>query len=66
MNPGKLVEPYRMDENLRLGANYDPWQPQTHFQFPEDHGSLAPQPYDALELANVAATKAESCARASA
>ena len=41
MNPGKLVEPYRMDENLRLGANYDPWQPQTHFQFPEDHGSLA-------------------------
>jgi Fe-S oxidoreductase len=41
MNPGKLVEPYRMDENLRLGAHYDPWQPQTHFQFPEDHGSLA-------------------------
>jgi len=41
MNPGKLVEPYRMDENLRLGANYDPWQPQTHFQFPEDNGSLA-------------------------
>jgi Fe-S oxidoreductase len=41
MNPGKLVEPYKMDENLRLGATYDPWQPQTHFQFPEDHGSLA-------------------------
>jgi Fe-S oxidoreductase len=41
MNPGKLVEPYRMDENLRLGAGYDPWQPETHFQFPEDHGSLA-------------------------
>jgi len=41
MNPGKLVEPYKMDENLRLGADYDPWQPQTHFQFPEDRGSLA-------------------------
>ena len=41
MNPGKLVEPYKMDENLRLGTNYDPWQPPTHFQFPEDHGSLA-------------------------
>jgi Fe-S oxidoreductase len=41
MNPGKLVEPYKMDDNLRLGANYDPWEPQTHFQFPEDHGSLA-------------------------
>ncbi len=41
MNPGKVVEPYKLDENLRLGANYRPWEPQTHFQFPEDHGSLA-------------------------
>jgi FAD/FMN-containing dehydrogenase/Fe-S oxidoreductase len=41
MNPGKLVEPYRLDENLRLGAGYDPWQPETHFKFPDDRGSLA-------------------------
>ena len=41
MNPGKLIEPYRLDENLRLGANYAPWEPQTHFQFLADHGSLA-------------------------
>ncbi len=41
MNPGKVVEPYRMDENLRLGAGYDPWEPPTHFKFPHDHGSLA-------------------------
>jgi FAD/FMN-containing dehydrogenase/Fe-S oxidoreductase len=41
MNPGKLVEPYRMDENLRLGAKYDPWQPKTRFSYEEDHGSLA-------------------------
>jgi FAD/FMN-containing dehydrogenase/Fe-S oxidoreductase len=41
MNPGKVVEPYRMDENLRLGADYDPWEPATHFKFPQDHGSLA-------------------------
>jgi FAD/FMN-containing dehydrogenase/Fe-S oxidoreductase len=41
MNPGKVVEPYRLDENLRLGADYHPWQPPTHFQFPQDHGSLA-------------------------
>ena len=40
MNPGKVVEPYRLDENLRLGAEYRPWEPPTHFQFPEDHGSL--------------------------
>ena len=41
MNPGKVVEPYGIEENLRLGADYRPWEPQTHFQFPEDHGSLA-------------------------
>ena len=41
MNPGKLIEPNRLDENLRLGAGYDPWRPQTHFKFPDDHGSLA-------------------------
>ena len=41
MNPGKLIEPYKIDENLRLGADYNPWQPPTHFKFPEDHGSLA-------------------------
>ena len=41
MNPGKLVRPNRMDDNLRLGANYKPWQPDTHFKFPHDHGSLA-------------------------
>ncbi|MFZ0284945.1 MAG: FAD-linked oxidase C-terminal domain-containing protein [Terriglobales bacterium] len=41
MNPGKVVEPYKLDEHLRLGAKYHPWEPETHFQFPEDHGSLA-------------------------
>jgi FAD/FMN-containing dehydrogenase/Fe-S oxidoreductase len=41
MNPGKLIEPNKLDENLRLGANYSPWEPQTHFQFPQDHGSLS-------------------------
>jgi FAD/FMN-containing dehydrogenase/Fe-S oxidoreductase len=41
MNPGKLIDPYKLDENLRLGANYAPWEPQTRFQFPADHGSLS-------------------------
>jgi FAD/FMN-containing dehydrogenase/Fe-S oxidoreductase len=41
MNPGKVIEPYRLDENLRLGPGYSPWQPPTHFQFPQDHGSLS-------------------------
>src|SRR5712671_419705 len=41
MNPGKLIDAYKLDENLRLGANYAPWEPETHFKFPEDHGSLS-------------------------
>jgi FAD/FMN-containing dehydrogenase/Fe-S oxidoreductase len=41
MNPGKVVDPNRMDENLRLGAEYRPWDPETHFKFPQDNGSLA-------------------------
>ena len=41
MNPGKLIEPYKLDENLRLGADYAPWEPKTNFPFAADHGSLA-------------------------
>lgn len=41
MNPGKIVDPYRIDENLRLGAGYKPWEPKTHFKFPDDKGSFA-------------------------
>ncbi|HEX6639902.1 MAG TPA: FAD-linked oxidase C-terminal domain-containing protein [Thermoanaerobaculia bacterium] len=40
MNPGKLVVPYQPDENLRLGADYAPWNPETHFDFTEDHGRM--------------------------
>jgi len=41
MNPGKIIDPYLVDENLRLGADYHPWDPPTHFQFPDDNGSFA-------------------------
>ncbi len=41
MNPGKVVDPYRIDENLRLGADYHPWEPETYFKFPEDHGNFS-------------------------
>jgi FAD/FMN-containing dehydrogenase/Fe-S oxidoreductase len=40
MNPGKVVTPYHITENLRLGADYDPWKPDTHFSFSEDDGSM--------------------------
>lgn len=41
MNPGKIVDPYRIDENLRLGMSYQPLQTITSFKFPEDAGSMA-------------------------
>jgi FAD/FMN-containing dehydrogenase/Fe-S oxidoreductase len=40
MNPGKLVAPYEIDENLRQGADYAPWNPKTHFAYLEDHGRM--------------------------
>ncbi|WP_447987481.1 FAD-binding and (Fe-S)-binding domain-containing protein [Nitrospira sp. Nam74] len=41
MNPGKVVRPYRLDENLRLGADYNPPDVRTSFQFPHDEYSFA-------------------------
>ena len=41
MNPGKVVDPYPLDSNLRLGADYNPAEPKTHFKYPDDHGSFA-------------------------
>jgi Fe-S oxidoreductase/FAD/FMN-containing dehydrogenase len=41
MNPGKVVDPYRITENLRLGTGYAPPAPKTHFAYPDDHGSFA-------------------------
>jgi len=41
MNPGKVVDPYRLDENLRYGADYHPRDPKTHFHWPADNGSFS-------------------------
>jgi len=41
LNPGKVVDAYLPTENLRLGTDYRPLRPATHFQFPDDEGSLA-------------------------
>jgi FAD/FMN-containing dehydrogenase/Fe-S oxidoreductase len=38
MNPGKLVDAYRVDENLRLGPDYAPWRPATRFAFASPEG----------------------------
>ncbi len=40
MNPGKVVDAYRVDQNLRLGPEYDPPPVITHFKFPDDQHSF--------------------------
>jgi FAD/FMN-containing dehydrogenase/Fe-S oxidoreductase len=41
LNPGKAIEPFPMDSNLRLGLTYEPKPLETWFQYPDDHGSFA-------------------------
>jgi Fe-S oxidoreductase len=41
MNPGKKIDAYPIDANLRLGPDYNPPQPHTHFGFPKDRNSFA-------------------------
>ncbi|HVW00683.1 MAG TPA: FAD-binding oxidoreductase, partial [Planctomycetaceae bacterium] len=40
MNPGKVVKPYRVDQNLRLGTDYAPPHVDTHFSYPDDHNNF--------------------------
>lgn len=40
MNPGKIVDPYPITSNLRVGPAYKPPQLETNFGFPDDQGSF--------------------------
>jgi FAD/FMN-containing dehydrogenase/Fe-S oxidoreductase len=40
MNPGKVVDPYPITQNLRLGPTYAPPKLETHFAYEQDHGSF--------------------------
>ncbi|MFR0357346.1 FAD-binding and (Fe-S)-binding domain-containing protein [Streptomyces sediminimaris] len=41
MNPGKVVDAYRMDENLKLGTDYNPPRQPVKFAYQEDGGDFA-------------------------
>lgn len=41
LNPHKVIDAFLPTENLRLGSDYKPLEPATHFEFPDDNGSLA-------------------------
>jgi FAD/FMN-containing dehydrogenase/Fe-S oxidoreductase len=40
MNPHKVVHPYKIDENLRYGPDYDPPEPKTYFHYTGDQNSF--------------------------
>jgi hypothetical protein len=60
MNPGKVVDPYRMDQNLRL-AVYSPPEPKTHFRFPEDGGSFAHAAMRCVGVGRATSARRRSC-----
>ncbi|MFO0753878.1 MAG: FAD-linked oxidase C-terminal domain-containing protein [Thermodesulfovibrionales bacterium] len=41
MNPGKVIDANRPDQDLRIGTEYQPWEPETYFRFPKDKGSFS-------------------------
>jgi len=41
LNPGKAIDPFPIDSNLRLGLTYEPKRLETWFRYPDDHGSFA-------------------------
>ncbi len=41
MNPGKVIDAYRLDEYLKLGVDYHPARPQTTFGYAQDDYDFA-------------------------
>jgi FAD/FMN-containing dehydrogenase/Fe-S oxidoreductase len=41
MNPGKVIDAYRMDEHLKLGVDYNPARPPVRFAYAQDRGDFA-------------------------
>ncbi len=41
MNPGKVIDAYRLDEDLKLGTDYNPPRPKVTFSYPDDKGDFA-------------------------
>jgi FAD/FMN-containing dehydrogenase/Fe-S oxidoreductase len=41
MNPGKIIDPYPLDSNLRLGPHYAPPPLTTHFHYRNESGGFA-------------------------
>lgn len=40
MNPGKVVDPFPVDANLKLGADFNPPRPKVRFAYAQDEGDF--------------------------
>jgi len=40
MNPGKIVDPHGILDDLRVGENFKPKEPATHFRYPKQENSF--------------------------
>jgi FAD linked oxidases, C-terminal domain len=65
MNPGKVIDPYPLDTNLRVGPDYHPRPVLTHFQFPDDQGSFARATERCFGIGKCRRLEGALCARAS-
>jgi FAD/FMN-containing dehydrogenase/Fe-S oxidoreductase len=41
MNPGKVIDANRADQDLRIGTHYNPPELPVHFHYPQDQGSFS-------------------------
>jgi FAD/FMN-containing dehydrogenase/Fe-S oxidoreductase len=41
MNPGKVIDPFPIDSNLKLGTDYNPARPDVRFAYSSDGGDFA-------------------------
>ena len=61
MNPHKVIDAYLPTENLRLGADYNPLQLATHFNFPRTAVLLRRRACGVSDLASAASMIAARC-----
>jgi Fe-S oxidoreductase len=58
LNPGIIVDPYRADEHLRMGPDYRPLRPATHFSFADKQGSFTRAVEHCIGMGKCRATQA--------
>jgi FAD/FMN-containing dehydrogenase/Fe-S oxidoreductase len=58
LNPRIIVDPYRADEHLRMGPDYQPLRPVTHFSFADKQGGFTRAVEHCIGMGKCRATQA--------